>query len=116
MSGPRPIAERLSERIEERDSCWIWTGAQHGNGYGEVWCNNRRQYVHRVAFETFIRPLAPGEVVCHHCDTPLCIKPDHLFAGTQADNMRDMHHKGRARGLFCSPENPHWRSRKDSAA
>jgi hypothetical protein len=50
-----------------------------------------------LAFEVFVRPLAADEVVCHRCDTSLCVNPAHLWAGSQAENLVDMYSKGRAR-------------------
>lgn len=96
-----PLAERLLSRIEiDSNGCWLFTGYIGKNGYGQIWRNGKKDYAHRVAFELFIRPLDPGESVCHHCDVPTCANPDHLFAGSQADNARDMHAKGRSRGQF----------------
>lgn len=96
-----PLAERLLSRIEiDSNGCWLFTGYIGKNGYGQIWRNGKKDYAHRVAFELLVRPLHPGESVCHSCDVPTCVNPDHLFAGSQADNARDMHAKGRSRGQF----------------
>jgi HNH endonuclease len=77
--------------------CVIWTGSVGGNGYGLVWKDGVKQLAHRVAYERKFGPIPDGMFVCHHCDTRRCIKPEHLFLGTQRDNMADMHAKGRGR-------------------
>jgi hypothetical protein len=60
----------------------------------------RNEYVHRVAYQLMVGEIPAGELVCHECDTPLCIEPDHLFLGTHAINSADMVAKGRqAKGI-----------------
>ena len=79
-------------------TCHYWAGEVNGSGYGVF----RRQRAHRVAFEAAYGAI-PADihgkpvVVRHKCDTPLCVNPDHLEIGTQADNMADMVQRGRAR-------------------
>lgn len=80
--------------------CCIWTGYVCKYGYGRVSRKDARgnQLVHRIAYEQE-RGLIPGKgmTVCHTCDNPTCVNPDHLFLGTQRDNMHDMFKKGRGR-------------------
>lgn len=80
-----------------RGTCWLWIG-QHGpRGYGQF--SNRQgysAYAHRAAWELARGKIPAGLKVLHKCDTPLCVRPSHLFVGTQADNMADMQKKGRA--------------------
>lgn len=87
----------LVDRLERSDGCWLWPYGKNSEGYGTVRLSDPRRMVlvHRQVFEEEVRPLEQGEQVLHHCDTPLCGRPDHLFAGTQADNMQDMAQKGR---------------------
>lgn len=76
--------------------CWLWLGAWSTYGYGKV--NKHGKVVteaHRMFYEDRFGPIPDGMQVLHKCDTPPCCNPDHLFLGTQADNMRDMHRKGR---------------------
>lgn len=60
---------------------------------------NRREYAHRVSWELAYGPIPPGLFVCHHCDNPPCVRPDHLFVGTPRDNTLDRDRKGRHRVL-----------------
>lgn len=76
--------------------CWIWMGAldrkgygRHGNGGG------RTASAHRSAYAEAFGPIPSGLAVCHRCDVPSCVNPQHLFLGTQKDNVEDMARKGR---------------------
>ena len=85
-------------------NCWLWTGCLDPDGYGRFnvqkagrWCPMPAQ---RVAWELVVGPIPDGLLVCHHCDNPACVRPnhpEHCFLGTQLDNMRDMAAKGRGR-------------------
>jgi len=74
--------------------CWTWTGAKR-NEYGGVRVNGRETYAHRYAYSLRFGPITAGLLVCHHCDNPMCIRPSHLFVGTDKENMIDSAEKGR---------------------
>ena len=80
------------------DGCWIWTGKDNGKGYGYICTEGKVQYVHRLSWELYRGSIPKGYCVCHKCDVPSCINPDHLFVGTKGDNNRDMQRKGRHNG------------------
>jgi len=84
--------------VDEETGCWNWQGAQ-SNGYGRRRKDGKVQSVHRVVWEENNGPIPEGLQVLHHCDNPPCCNPEHLFLGTQADNVADMISKNRdARG------------------
>lgn len=73
--------------------CEEWDGQRDKNGYGKL----GHKLAHRMAWEAAYGPIPVGTSVLHHCDNPPCTRADHLFLGTQRDNVLDMHAKGRAR-------------------
>lgn len=97
----RSIAERLWSRVDKKGECWVWLGHRGRAGYGYIGRGRKSEgiaLVHRVAYELEVGPIPDGLFVCHRCDNPPCVRPDHLFVGTQQDNMRDALLKGRTRG------------------
>ena len=100
-----PHPERLRERFwaqvarGEGEACWLWAGGTGNSGYGLFRLGPRKVGAHRVAWMLTHGGLPPsGQHVCHTCDTPLCVRPEHLFLGSHTDNMRDASRKGRKRG------------------
>lgn len=83
------------QRIDRSGECWIWTGSRTKDGYGRV----GDHYVHRLAYIEAHGEIPDGWVVMHSCDVPACVNPEHLIAGTQRDNIRDAHNKGRLHPL-----------------
>ena len=93
------IEERLIAKVKITDGCWIWQGKPNDAGYGHVTINKKTFKAHRLAYETWVGPIPEHKPhVCHHCDVPACINPEHLFPGTPKDNMQDKMKKGRAVG------------------
>ena len=97
-SWPHDPGQLLGARVDRNGDCWLWKGCQT-KGYGVVARSGRQTYAHRYAHEITHGPIPKGSYVCHRCDQPLCCRPEHLFLGSQTDNMRDAAAKGRvARG------------------
>lgn len=91
--------ERFWRYVQKGEGCWNWSGPTTGlhSHYGAIWVNNSYQRAHRYSWELHNGPIPEGLLVCHTCDNPLCVRPDHLFLGSYADNAHDMHAKGRGR-------------------
>lgn len=95
---------RFWSKVQKGPACWIWAAARHRRGdgndlYGQVYYKGRPRRAHIVAWALAYGELPDvsigGLAVCHRCDTPLCVRPDHLFLGTAKDNMQDAAQKGR---------------------
>ena len=90
------VEERFWRRVKKTDGCWEWQGSRHPNGHGYFSAGRASVgYAHRAAWEFVHGPIPFGLFVCHHCDNPPCVRPDHLFLGTQNDNVQDAVSKGR---------------------
>ena len=90
--------ERFWRYVEKKSDheCWNWTGACNNDGYGHLNIKNKTTRITRFSW-TLHNGMIPKETPCvlHHCDNPKCVNPNHLFLGTQADNVEDMINKGR---------------------
>jgi hypothetical protein len=85
----KPLAPKLKNYKKNAAGCWIWQGMQSHDGYGRVRYKCRKIRAHRAVMLVKQGFLTPGKIVCHTCDERLCVNPDHLYEGSQADNMRD---------------------------
>ena len=76
--------------------CLVWMGSIEKNGYGRFFVDGHPYYAHRGSWELHRGAIPVGMHVCHKCDVPSCINPNHLFLGTHTDNMADKAAKGRS--------------------
>jgi hypothetical protein len=101
MNWPNWLLDRFWEKVkqpEKEDDCWLWTGCCNKKGYGAF--NNtvlgKMTRAHRFSYEFFYGAIVPNNLlICHTCDTPSCVNPDHLVAATSKLNMEDCKNKGR---------------------
>lgn len=91
--------DNFHQRIEyePNSGCWLWSGATWPDGYGKVKVRQKTAFAHRRSYELHVGCIPKGAIICHRCDTPACVNPAHLYAGTDADNARDKVRRGRDR-------------------
>jgi hypothetical protein len=80
---------RFWGQVDKSGDCWLWTGAKGKHGYGQIKIAGKLHYAHRLAYEIQQHGRRPKRLVCHHCDSPLCVRKEHLYAGSHKSNARD---------------------------
>lgn len=93
----KSMRERIWQKVSPvpESGCWLWIGATFNHGRPQLRMGRKLVLAARLAYEAFKNEAVGDLYVCHKCDTPLCVNPDHLFLGTAADNNRDRDEKGR---------------------
>lgn len=100
------VSKEITYKVNS-NGCWNCTShSPNRDGYPRILYKRKRIYIHRYMYLTRIGPIPEGLVVRHKCDNPICINPDHLEIGTQADNIHDMIRRGRANFSQQGIKNP----------
>jgi len=103
-----PLSTRFWRQVRKTNTCWVWTGTCHSNGYGQVYVGGegyKKLLAHRASWILMKGEIPPGVFVLHHCDNKRCVNPKHLFLGSQKDNIQDMLEK-RRHGFWLHPDSP----------
>ena len=99
----KTMEERFWEKVDRREhnECWNWLAGDNSRGYGVIWANGTMSKAHRISWEMHNGKIPKDDSffktlhVLHKCDNKKCVNPNHLFLGTQYDNMKDMENKNR---------------------
>lgn len=101
VNGIEPIVRfRKKVKINKKNGCWEWQGYRDRNGYGTFSTKFKMMKAHRFSYEYYNKKIPDNMLVCHTCDNPCCVNPEHLWLGTDCDNHRDMVKKGRFRTVY----------------
>jgi hypothetical protein len=98
------MPEAFWSHVEKTDGCWIWHRGIDKQGYGTLKCWGKVSKAHRVSWELHNGPIPDDLFVCHKCDNPPCVNPEHLFLGTNKDNCDDRDRKGRVNTVLTAEQ------------
>ena len=112
--GQNPRINFWEHHNKDENNCWIWRGGKNKQGQGVVRHDGRNWVTSRLAWHLLYGPIPDRHYICHRCDNPPCINPEHLFLGTPRDNSLDMYSKGRHPKrpkllvwALCHPDKPY---------
>lgn len=91
----RDVRQRFESKFHRSEGCWEWAAAIGGKGYGHFWFEGRPRPASQVSHILYVGPIHSGLFVLHRCDNRKCVRPDHLFLGTNQENVSDMVAKNR---------------------
>lgn len=112
----KPLFKKFEDYTDRKtSSCWLWIAGKNSDGYGMINFQGKTFLAHRASWEFYKSEIPKKMLVCHKCDQPSCINPEHLFLGTQAENMFDMKIKNRRKNICCDENNGRAKLTKEKA-
>jgi hypothetical protein len=102
------LEDRFFSKVQKTETCWIWTAYKNKKGYGQINSDGyNMKKAHRVSYEMHNGNIPDGLIVCHSCDNPSCVNPQHLWLGTDLQNAQDRDTKGRCRSGISKKQQTH---------